>query len=216
MQFALNGNPENPHCAGVRGVLDAYAQAIQRVTLWGPTNFAPVIRHTIDIARTGGQEQKYLVLLIITDGAITDMHATKVCGAALMARLEPGCPLTLPDLQAAISEAANLPISIIIVGVGVCGIAFQHSNMGFDGYHAMAVCQPGGADFTSMEELDGDDVRLTSSCSRDIVQVYIPRGGNPMGETPNCCASRTAVCAVPRLSAPAPGTPGRRSTGGSS
>jgi hypothetical protein len=80
LQFALNGDSSNPHCLGVRGLLDAYAGAIHRVTLWGPTNFAPVIRHAIEIARETGSGQKYLVLLIITDGAITDMYATKVRG----------------------------------------------------------------------------------------------------------------------------------------
>jgi hypothetical protein len=82
LQFALNGNAQNPHCLGVRGLLDAYAAAIHRVTLWGPTNFAPIIRHTVDVARSsnaGAGEQKYVVLLILTDGAITDMYATKVC-----------------------------------------------------------------------------------------------------------------------------------------
>jgi hypothetical protein len=41
--FALNGNNANPKVVGVAGLLAAYAQAIQTVTLHGPTNFAPII-----------------------------------------------------------------------------------------------------------------------------------------------------------------------------
>ena len=66
------------------------------------------------------------MLLIITDGIITDMEATKH----------------------AIVNACELPMSIIIVGVG-------------------------NEDFEAMEELDGDDQKLRSGgkiASRDIVQ----------------------------------------------
>lgn len=44
-EFALNGNPQNPYCQGIPGVVAAYHQAIQSVDLWGPTNMAPVINH---------------------------------------------------------------------------------------------------------------------------------------------------------------------------
>jgi hypothetical protein len=81
------------------------------------------------------------VLLIITDGAITDMGKTKD----------------------AIVAASHLPMSIVIVGVG-------------------------GADFSSMEQLDGDGpAALRNSrgeaCERDIVQ-FVPFNqfaGNPQG-----------------------------------
>lgn len=70
---------------------------------------------------------EYFILLIITDGIITDMQKTKK----------------------EIVRAASLPMSIIIVGVG-------------------------NEDFTAMEELDGDEVRLSFQgkvAERDIVQV---------------------------------------------
>ncbi|XP_014674843.1 PREDICTED: copine-8-like [Priapulus caudatus] len=44
-EFFLNGNPENPYCQGIDGVLAAYQQALHTVQLYGPTNFAPVINH---------------------------------------------------------------------------------------------------------------------------------------------------------------------------
>ncbi|BHF72084.1 Copine-9 [Sparganum proliferum] len=57
----------------------------------------------------------------------------------------------MPQTKAAVVNASRLPISIIIVGIG-------------------------SADFSAMEELDGDDVRLTSRgqrAERDIVQ-FVP------------------------------------------
>ncbi|XP_031566337.1 copine-8-like isoform X2 [Actinia tenebrosa] len=97
--FSLNGVPENPFCDRVDGVIAAYYNSIQNVKLYGPTNFAPVIWRTVNIAK-GSEQQRpgedYFVLLILTDGIISDMEQTK----------------------AAIVEAASYPISIIIVGIG--------------------------------------------------------------------------------------------------
>ena len=104
-EFALNGNPNNPYCAGIQGVVAAYHQAIQAVQLYGPTNVAPVINHIANFAEQASQnmsaQQNYFVLLLLTDGVITDMKETKL----------------------AIIRASALPMSIIIVGVG--GADFQ-------------------------------------------------------------------------------------------
>ncbi|CAM4716750.1 unnamed protein product [Leuciscus chuanchicus] len=134
-----NGNVDNPYCNGMEGILEAYHQSLKTVQLYGPTNFAPVINH---VARYGAAVQdgsQYFVLLIITDGVISDMAQTKE----------------------AIVNAAKLPMSIIIVGVGQ-------------------------AEFDAMVELDGDDVRISSRgklAERDIVQFvpfrdYMDRTGN--------------------------------------
>lgn len=130
--FALNFNPSNPVCQGVNGVIAAYYNTVRNVQLNGPTNFAPIINNTARMARdcvqSGGASQ-YFVLLIITDGIISDMPRTKE----------------------AIVEASSLPVSIIIVGVGK-------------------------AEFEAMEELDGDDVKLSHHdkyAQRDIVQ-FVP------------------------------------------
>ncbi|XP_060778102.1 copine-3 isoform X1 [Neoarius graeffei] len=132
-EFPLNFNPSNPFCAGVEGMVEAYRLCLPQVKLYGPTNFAPIIRHVSNFARQVQQQNaasQYFVLLIITDGVITDMDQTR----------------------AAIVAASHLPMSIIIVGVG-------------------------GADFTDMEILDGDDGRLRSPsgepAARDIVQ-FVP------------------------------------------
>jgi len=126
-EFYLNLRPDTPYCAGVDGLLAAYWNAINNVRLYGPTNFAPVINHVANFARAYQQSgDQYFVLLIITDGIITDMEATKY----------------------AIVNACDLPMSIIIVGVG-------------------------NEEFDSMEELDGDNQKLSAGgrvASRDIVQ----------------------------------------------
>ncbi|XP_078342842.1 copine-8-like isoform X2 [Oculina patagonica] len=98
-EFPLNGNPQNPMCEGIDGVTAAYYHSIQRVQLYGPTNFAPIINQITRIASASHRErpgEEYFVLLMLTDGIISDMAQTKE----------------------AIVTAASLPISIIIVGVG--------------------------------------------------------------------------------------------------
>ncbi|XP_064812350.1 copine-5-like isoform X2 [Oncorhynchus masou masou] len=138
-EFPLNGNIENPYCNGMEGILEAYHQSLKTVQLYGPTNFAPVINHVAKYAAAVQDGSQYFVLLIITDGVISDMAQTKE----------------------AIVNAAKLPMSIIIVGVGQ-------------------------AEFDAMVELDGDDIRISSRgklAERDIVQFvpfrdYMDRTGN--------------------------------------
>ncbi|KAL5262400.1 hypothetical protein ACHWQZ_G007949 [Mnemiopsis leidyi] len=98
-EFALNGNADNPLCAGVAGVMEAYKTSLLHVGLSGPTNCAPMIRHVSRLAITAAQSrtaQNYYVLLILTDGQFTDIY----------------------DCIGAIVEASDYPMSIIIIGVG--------------------------------------------------------------------------------------------------
>ncbi|XP_065097290.1 copine-1 isoform X3 [Paramisgurnus dabryanus] len=98
-EFPLNFNPSSPYCQGIQGVVDAYRAVLPQVRLYGPTNFSPIINHVGRIAAGAAQQPnaaQYFVLLIITDGEITDLDQTKQ----------------------AIVNASKLPMSIIIVGVG--------------------------------------------------------------------------------------------------
>jgi len=96
-EFFLTLDPASPFCAGLTGVLAAYQAALNSVQLYGPTNFSPVIRHVARFAEAYQHDpSNYFVLLIITDGLITDFDETK----ALLRRI------------------SRLPMSIIIVGVG--------------------------------------------------------------------------------------------------
>uniref|UniRef100_A0A3Q2PWT1 Copine VIII n=1 Tax=Fundulus heteroclitus TaxID=8078 RepID=A0A3Q2PWT1_FUNHE len=138
-EFPLNGNPQNPYCKGIDGVMEAYYQSLKSVRLYGPTHFSPVINHVARYASAVTDGSQYFILLIISDGVITDMAQTKE----------------------SIVNAASLPMSIIIVGVGP-------------------------AEFDEMIELDGDEERISSQgryAERDIVQFvpfrdYIDRRGN--------------------------------------
>uniref|UniRef100_H2Z3Y2 Copine-3 n=1 Tax=Ciona savignyi TaxID=51511 RepID=H2Z3Y2_CIOSA len=132
-EFPLNFTPDNPYCQGIEGIIDGYKRAMPVLKFWGPTNISPIINH---VARFAYQAQSndtspsnYYILLILTDG-ITDMDETRQ----------------------AIVGASNLPMSIIIVGVG-------------------------SADFSAMEMLDGDDGVLRAPSgqpvARDIVQ-FVP------------------------------------------
>ncbi|XP_037666816.1 RNA-binding protein 12 isoform X2 [Choloepus didactylus] len=98
-EFALNFNPTNPYCTGIQGIVDAYRQALPQVRLYGPTNFAPIINHVARFAAQAahqGTASQYFVLLLLTDGAVTDVEAT----------------------HKALVHASHLPMSVIIVGVG--------------------------------------------------------------------------------------------------
>ncbi|CAG5112155.1 Oidioi.mRNA.OKI2018_I69.chr2.g6399.t1.cds [Oikopleura dioica] len=98
--FPCNFNPGNPFMNGVDGILQAYYGCLPQIQLYGPTNFAPTILEVARMAKDPSNLSKpvpdYFVLMIITDGVITDMQATK----------------------RAIIDNSNLPFSIIIVGVG--------------------------------------------------------------------------------------------------
>ncbi|KAF3969799.1 hypothetical protein ACB098_04G168600 [Castanea mollissima] len=131
--FNLNGSSHYCEVEGIQGIMMAYTSALLNVSLAGPTLFGPVITNAALIASqslaSGGR--KYFVLLIITDGVVTDLQETKD----------------------ALVKASDLPLSILIVGVG-------------------------GADFKEMEILDADKgERLENStgrvASRDMVQ-FVP------------------------------------------
>ncbi|PSC75501.1 copine-3-like isoform X1 [Micractinium conductrix] len=125
--FALNGNSSNPEVAGVQGILQAYRHTLSSVKLSGPTLFEPIITTAAQIAAQPSTRMKYFVLLILTDGCIMDMANT----------------------LRAVVDASNLPLSLLIVGVG-------------------------SEDFSAMEALDGDKKRIRGpdgrSAARDCVQ----------------------------------------------
>ncbi|KAG7468686.1 hypothetical protein MATL_G00145620 [Megalops atlanticus] len=132
-EFAINFNPTNPFCYGVEGIAQAYSACLPHLQFYGPTNFSPIINHVARFASQAVQQEtaaQYFILLIITDGVISDMDETRH----------------------AVVQAAKLPMSIIIVGVG-------------------------NADFAAMEFLDGDNRVLRSytgeEAVRDIVQ-FVP------------------------------------------
>ena len=51
-EFFLNLS-DSPYCDGIEGILAAYHNSLINVQLYGPTNFAPVIRHVARFAQAG-------------------------------------------------------------------------------------------------------------------------------------------------------------------
>ena len=119
--------------------------------MYGPTNFAEFLKEVNDHAQSENvsqNNQKYHILLVITDGIISDMNKT------------------IDEIV----RGSDLPLAIIIVGVGE-------------------------ADFSSMEQLDGDDEALYSSAYRrymsaDIVQ-FVPF--NEFKHNPHLLAKETLM-----------------------
>ncbi|KAJ0250682.1 Protein BONZAI 3 [Hirschfeldia incana] len=131
--FNLNGAPYGDEVVGVEGIMSAYSSALTNVALAGPTLFSHVVDKAAHIASESLSQNspKYFVLLIITDGVLTDMAGT----------------------IDALVRASDLPLSVLIVGVG-------------------------NTDFAQMEILDADKGRRLESstgrvATRDIVQ-FVP------------------------------------------
>jgi hypothetical protein len=95
--FPLNGNINNPEIQGTENILQQYREKLQFIGLHGPTYFAPILKQAIANVKQRENFEVYNILLILTDGEIHDMAETK--------RL--------------IVEASDLPLSIIIIGVGM-------------------------------------------------------------------------------------------------
>ncbi|KAG7253902.1 hypothetical protein CRUP_008547, partial [Coryphaenoides rupestris] len=112
--FAVNFDEDNPECAGIQGVVEAYQNCLPKIQLYGPTNIAPIIQK---VASTASEEMhtkeamEYFILLILTDGVITDMA----------------------DTREAIVHASHLPMSVIIVGVGNADFTDMQTLDGDDG-----------------------------------------------------------------------------------
>jgi hypothetical protein len=127
----FNANFEsNPNVTGIEGIIGAYRLALSNITLSGPTYFSPLLKSMATSVKDDimySDSSVYYIIMILTDGDIHDMDQTR-------------------DI---IYEAAVLPISIVIIGIG-------------------------DTDFSLMDQLDGDNHRLTNSrglaCERDIVQ----------------------------------------------
>ncbi|XP_036411187.1 copine-4 [Megalops cyprinoides] len=112
--FAVNFDEDNPECAGIQGVVEAYQNCLPKIQLYGPTNIAPIIQK---VASSASEEMhtkeamEYFILLILTDGVITDMA----------------------DTREAIVHASHLPMSVIIVGVGNADFSDMQMLDGDDG-----------------------------------------------------------------------------------
>lgn len=103
----------DPFCDGVEGLIRAYKATLGRIQLHGPTIFSEVLstvgvivsRRTEAAFRAGNSTLAYTVLLILTDGVISDYDAT----VRELIRL------------------SSLPLSIVIIGVGTEDFGRMHA-----------------------------------------------------------------------------------------
>lgn len=94
-QCVFNFSEDDQPCKGLEAVLEAYNDVVRRVSLSGPTSFAPIIEKAIEIVSQSGS---YYILVIIADGQVVEDHEVKT--------------------REAIVKASFYPISIVVVGVG--------------------------------------------------------------------------------------------------
>jgi len=99
--FAMNGNIFDPRVNDLEAAINHYKHCIgnNNVNLYGPTHFASILDNVNGLCEAdlgSYSNQKFQVLLIITDGVINDMNQT----------------------IDQIVRGSNNPLAIIIVGVG--------------------------------------------------------------------------------------------------
>ena len=156
-----------PTLAGMAGVLEGYRSVFRTgLTMSGPTVFSEVIDMVAAIARSRQEEaqkigkQSYVILLILTDGAVSDIEATK----------------------RSLHAASDAPLSVVIVGIGNADFSamqflddFQagSSNGGRD------ICQ-----FVNFNEHRNDRAALTRETLDEIpdqlVEYFHSRGIKPL------------------------------------
>uniref|UniRef100_J3L6Y6 RING-type domain-containing protein n=2 Tax=Oryza brachyantha TaxID=4533 RepID=J3L6Y6_ORYBR len=98
--------PDERPCNGFSEALDQYRELVPHLRLAGPTSFAPIIEMAMTIVeQSGGQ---YHVLLIIADGQVT--RSVDTASGQLSSQEQ--------KTVDAIVRASELPLSIVLVGVG--------------------------------------------------------------------------------------------------
>lgn len=161
--FQVGNQSELP---GISGVLEGYRNVFRTgLVMSGPTVFAEVIamaaakgRSTQEHYRRIGK-QAYTVLLILTDGAVSDVESTKK----------------------AIEAASDAPLSIVIVGIGSADFSSMRFLDDFqnDGVHGRDICQ-----FVEFSKYREDRRALTRATLEEIpdqfVDYFYSRGIMPL------------------------------------
>jgi len=139
-----------PEVHGLQGVLDAYHYTFKSGLIMSkPTVFTEVMETAANRARINEQaaagrgQQSYTILLIVTDGAVSDVNAT----------------------AASLSKISDSPMSIVIVGVGNA----DFSAMQFlDDVHVAAKSTRDIAQFVAFNQHAHDSQSLTEATLKEI------------------------------------------------
>ncbi|CAK76117.1 unnamed protein product (macronuclear) [Paramecium tetraurelia] len=94
--FPINGNKDNSNCQDIKGILEAYVSAVPQIVFSGPTFIANVLSKAHQFAVENAKQNIYTVAMILTDGQIEDQD----------------------DAIKVLLQCQNLPMSIVIIGVG--------------------------------------------------------------------------------------------------
>ncbi|XP_023345926.1 copine-9 [Eurytemora carolleeae] len=94
--FPLNGNSRSPYCRGVEDLIDNYKITLKQVKLSEPTRYSDLFQYTVDQFCSEEEVDEYTIVLLITDGGVTDFDETKEV----------------------LVNSSNLPLSVVLVGVG--------------------------------------------------------------------------------------------------
>ena len=148
---------------GIPGIIDAYHKTFQSgLIMSSPTVVTEVVTTAAAFARSGQEEakqqgkQKYTALIILTDGAVSDVQATLRC----------------------LESCGDAPLSIIIVGIG----SADFSAMQFLDDNARNV--PDIVQFVEFNKHKHDFNSLTAATLRELpdqLVAYFQRNGiDPM------------------------------------
>ena len=161
--FQLGSTPE---VSGIKGMIDAYRGTFKTgLTMSGPTVFAEVIQLAAAQARSKQEasrkigQQAYHILLILTDGAVSDINQTKE----------------------AIRAASDAPLSIVIVGIGnadFSGMQFLDDFISQEG-GGRDICQ-----FVEFQRHQFNKIHLTQATLEEIpeqvVDYFHSKGMKPL------------------------------------
>ncbi|VDK49978.1 unnamed protein product [Anisakis simplex] len=112
--FFMNGTTTDPHVIGVDGLMSAYRSTLYAIRPYAPTDFSEVIYHVYKFGAAANRQktsEHYFVLLIVTDGCVTNPRKT----------------------LDAIVDCSYLPISIVISSTN--GHLLKRECVTFVSYH---------------------------------------------------------------------------------
>ncbi|XP_043914403.1 copine-6 [Protopterus annectens] len=172
--FPINFKSDNPECEEISGVIEAYKKCLPKIKLYGPTNVSPIINRIAQLAQDEVKSKvatKYYILLIITDGVVTDMAETREI----------------------VVQASHLPMSIIIVGVGNADFTDMRILDGDEGTLLSPKGEPAMRDivqFVPFRDFKNAAASALAKCvlaevPKQVVEYYASKGISPEPHKPS-------------------------------